>query len=85
MFFTTQAQVASAQATYAKLQSDPRAIGQPITVERDVGDMPLDDRLDERAALLLEYRPNDLRAAFEAPPLRIFVVKDSYFPGRRRR
>jgi hypothetical protein len=30
---------------------------------------------------LAEYRPNGLRAVFEAPGPGVFVVKDSYFPG----
>ena len=51
-------------------------------LEQDVGDLARGDADGPSVAVpLAEYRPNDLRAVFEASGPGVFVVKDSYFPG----
>ena len=82
-FFTTSVREVSAETTLARLQTNPRAIDGPGhgrgRRRRRRARRPT---AAERVPVpLAEYRPNDLRATFEAPGPGIFVVKDSYFPG----
>jgi hypothetical protein len=81
-FFTTRVREVSMATTLAMLRADPWAIEGPVTVESDVGDVGRGDEYGPSFPVpLAEYRPNDLRATFEAPAPGIFVVKDSFFPG----
>jgi hypothetical protein len=81
-FFTTRVREASAASTLAQLQSNPSVIEDIVTVETDLGDVLRGDASGPSLPVpLAEYRPNDLRATFEAPAPGVFVVKDSYFPG----
>jgi hypothetical protein len=81
-FFSTRARENRQETTLARLQNDPRAIDGLVAVEADVGDVVRDGPGGQIVPVpLAEYRPNDLRATFEAPEPGVFVVKDSYFPG----
>jgi hypothetical protein len=81
-YFTTRVREGSAAATLAALQADPRAVDRTVSVEADVGEAALSDGQGPTFAVpLSEYRPNGLRASFEAPAPGLFVVKDSDFPG----
>ena len=84
-FFTTRVREDGQASTLARLRADPASIAEPV----DGRDRP---RATWRPAApaaqdvpvpLAEYRPNGLRATFEAPGPGLFVVKDSYFPGWR--
>jgi hypothetical protein len=81
-YFTTRVREDGAATTLARLGGDPRAIEGPVTVEVDLGD-PVHGAVDGPSfpVPLAEYRPNALRATFEAPASGIFVLKDSPFPG----
>jgi len=81
-FFTTSVREVIPETTMTRLQTDPGAIDGPIAVEVDIGDVVRADGDGRRVAVpLAEYRPNDLRATFDAPGPGVFVVKDSVFPG----
>jgi hypothetical protein len=89
-FFTTQVREGGASTTLASLQAAPHLIDGPVTVEGDLGDAAHGAGVGSGQAVgqgasfpvsLAEYRPNGLRATFEAPGPGLFVVKDSYFPG----
>jgi hypothetical protein len=81
-FFTSRVQEGSATTMLARLQGDPRAIQGAIIVEADLGEVASQARDGPTVAVpLVEYRPNDLRASFEAPAPGVFVVTDSPFPG----
>jgi hypothetical protein len=81
-YFTTRMREISAPTTLARLGNDPRSIDGPSAVEIDLGDLA--GGVEDGSSFpvpLAEYRPNGLRATFEAPGPGIFVVKDSPFPG----
>jgi Bacterial membrane protein YfhO len=81
-YFTSNVREESAATTLARLQADPQAVEDLITVEEDVGDVAVGRGDGPSVPVpLTEYRPNGLRATFEAPAPGIFVVTDSYFPG----
>ena len=80
-FFTTRVRAESASTTVERLQADPGSIAGPVTVEPALGLAVGDAGGQDVPVPLAEYRPNDLRATFEASGPGIFVVKDSYFPG----
>jgi hypothetical protein len=80
-YFTSNVREESAATTLARLQADPRAVEDLITVEEDVGDVARGRGGPSVPVPLAEFRPNGLRATFEAPAPGIFVVTDSYFPG----
>jgi hypothetical protein len=81
-YFTTRVRELSAATTLAKLRADPWAIVGPVTIDSDIGDIARGDVFGPTFPVpLAEYRPNDLRATFDAPSAGIFVVRDSPFPG----
>ena len=81
-YFTTGVQQATFESTIGRLQASPASIADPVAVEIDLGDAtPAPGPATNLPVPMAEYRPNDLRASFEAPGSGIFVVKDSYFPG----
>jgi hypothetical protein len=67
------------------LRANPAAIDGPALVESSGDALRGDGTRSSDAAQLpvqLEaYRPNELRAVFDAPNGGVFVVKDSFFPG----
>ena len=81
--FTTQVLESSAEATIERLKSRPGFIDGPVAVEVDLGTIAArpDGTGQTIPVPIAEYRPNDLRARFEAPAAGVFVVKDSFFPG----
>ena len=82
-FFTTHVREVSLETIVERLQKTPSVIDEGATVEvcnfEDV--VRIDAPRVTVPVPLAEYRPNDLRATFDAPGAGIFVVKDSFFPG----
>lgn len=77
--------VASAEAAAAILRADPAAVDGAVLVEVSPEELaPIPPSAAGPAQLpvpLAGYRPNELRATFDAPAAGVFVVKDSAFPG----
>jgi len=81
-YFTTRVREERAATTLARLRADPAAVAGPVAVAADVGDVARGDTGGPAFPVpLAEYRPNGLRATFDAPAPGIFVVKDSPYPG----
>ena len=80
-FFTTSVREVSLETTLARLQADPRAIDGPAAVEIDVGDVCAAKATAVRCCAAAEYRPNHLRAAFDAPGPRRLRRQGQRLPG----
>ena len=82
LFTTGVREVPDAGAALAQLRADPAALTGPALVEASADALGADAGPGATIPVpLAAYRPNDLRATFDAPGPGVFVVKDSFFPG----
>ena len=82
VFATAVREVPDVEAALTRLRTDPASVAGPVMVEASADALDVEDGAGTTFAVpLASYRPNDLRAAFDAPGPGVLVVKDSFFPG----